>query len=129
VSLTIKKFLDETSLDPFVSDKRKRMDYRCSSASTLEVILAKTWFGCGTMHSLDSSQIKSIFRFENVAHRQAAILSSAVITYACAEPRGARLESAASRLFQYRASGDPSTFLNRDWARNAGGMAEPQQIP
>jgi hypothetical protein len=35
---TIKTFLDETSLDPFVSDKRTRVDYRGSSASTLEII-------------------------------------------------------------------------------------------
>jgi hypothetical protein len=81
---TIKTFLDETALDPLVSDKRKRVGYRGSSTRTLEVILAKKWFGCRTMHSSDPSQVESIFRSENVALRQVATLSLAeVITFAC----------------------------------------------
>jgi hypothetical protein len=46
----IKTFLEETSLDPLASDKRRRVDYRGSSAIFLEIIRSKTWFGCGTMH-------------------------------------------------------------------------------
>jgi hypothetical protein len=38
---TIKTFLDETSLDPLVSDKRKRVDCRGSSAIVLEIPQAK----------------------------------------------------------------------------------------
>ena len=38
----IKKFLEETSLDPLASDKRKRVDYRASSASNQKIIHAKT---------------------------------------------------------------------------------------
>ena len=33
---TINTFLEETSLDPHVSDKRKRVDYRGSSANKME---------------------------------------------------------------------------------------------
>jgi hypothetical protein len=58
----IKTFLDETALDPVVSDKRKRVGFRGSSNSTLEVILAKKWFSCRTMHSSDPSQVESIFK-------------------------------------------------------------------
>ena len=50
---TIKTFLEKTSLDLLASDNRQRVDYRGSSASkferNFELILAKTWFGRGTM--------------------------------------------------------------------------------
>ena len=96
---TIKAFLEETSLDPLASDKRMRVDYRGSSASNLEIVQGKTWFGRKTMSCSDHSQIDAIFRSENVAHRQAATLKSAeVITCACAGPLGP--ESAASRTIQ-----------------------------
>jgi hypothetical protein len=86
---TIKTFLEETSLDPLASDKRMRVDYRGSSANTSEIILAKTWFGCGTMRCSDSLRVETIFRSVNVAHRQEATLGSAdVISLACAGPRG-----------------------------------------
>jgi endo-1,4-beta-D-glucanase Y len=39
---TIRTFLEKTSLDPLVSDKRKRVDYRRSSANNLEIIQATT---------------------------------------------------------------------------------------
>jgi hypothetical protein len=68
-------FLDETSLYPLVSGKRKRVDYRGSSAIVLDISQAKKWFGCGTMRCSDPSQVASIFRSdssENVTHRQAA---------------------------------------------------------
>jgi hypothetical protein len=94
---TIKTFLDETSLDPRVLDKRKRVDYRGSSASFLEIILAKTWFGCGTMRCSDPLEVESIFRSDDVARRQTATLGSAdVITFACAGPRGPESALAAS---------------------------------
>jgi hypothetical protein len=80
---TIKAFLEETSLDPLASDKRMRVDYRGSSASAsnLEIILGKTWFGRGTMRCSDRAQVEAIFSSENVAHRQEATLKS---TFACA---------------------------------------------
>ena len=82
---TIKTFLEKTSLHPLASDKRKRLDYRGSSASTIEPLIAKTWFGRGTLICLDPSQVEAIFRSENVALHQAATLNSAeVITFACA---------------------------------------------
>ena len=84
---TIKTFLEKTSLDLLASDKRKRVDYRGSSASNFERVHAKTWFGRGTMICLDPSQVEAIFRSENVAQHQAATLSSAeVITFASAGP-------------------------------------------
>jgi hypothetical protein len=98
---TIKTFLEETSLDPLVSDKRKREDYRGSSANTSETIQATTWFGCGSIRCSDPLQVETIIRSENVAHRQEATLRSAdVITFAfaCTGPRGP--ESAASGTVQ-----------------------------
>jgi hypothetical protein len=81
---TIKTFLEETSLDLLVSDKRNS-----------EIILAKTWFGCGTLCCSDPLQGIKIFRSVNVAHHQEATLRSAdVIKFACAGPSGP--ESAAS---------------------------------
>jgi hypothetical protein len=98
---TIKAFLEETSLDPLASDKRMRVDYRGSSASAsnLEIIQGKTWFGRGMMSCSDWKQVKAIFNSENVAqHRQASLMSAEVITFACAGP--SRPESAASCTVQ-----------------------------
>ena len=96
---TIKSFLEETSLDPLASDKRLRVDYRGSSASHLEIIQAKTWFGRGTMRCSDLKQVAAIFSSENVAqHRQATLMSAKVITLACADSLGP--ESAASSTIQ-----------------------------
>ena len=79
---TIKTFLEKPSLDPLASDKSKRVDYRGSSASNFELIMAKTWFGRGTMICLDPSQVEAIFSSENLAQGRAATLSSAeVITF------------------------------------------------
>ena len=90
---TIKTFLEETSLDPLASDKRKRVDYRGSSTSNSVIIRALTWFGRGMMGCADLSQVEAIFRSENVAHRQQATIRSAqAITFAC--------ESAASSTVQ-----------------------------
>jgi hypothetical protein len=97
----IKKFLEETSLDPLASDKRKRVDYRGSSASNSEIIHAKTWFGRGAMRCSDSSQVEAIFRSEAVANSQMSTLGSAeLITFACcgACPQGQ--PSAASTTVQ-----------------------------
>jgi hypothetical protein len=86
---TIKTFLEETSLDPLVSDKRQRMNYHGSSASISENSRASTLFGSGTLRCSDPLQVETIFRSENVAHRQEATLRSAdVITFACAGPSG-----------------------------------------
>ena len=91
---TIKKFLKETSLDLLASDQRKRVDYLGSSASNFELIVAKTWFGRGTMSCTDASQVEAIFISDHVAHCQETTLESAeVITFACAGPCGQ--ESAA----------------------------------
>jgi hypothetical protein len=54
---TIKTFLEEILLDPLVSDKRKRVDYRGSSANISELIQAKTRFGCGTFQGQSFVQI------------------------------------------------------------------------
>jgi hypothetical protein len=63
---TIKTFLEEILLDPLVSDKRKRVDYRGSSANISELIQAKTRFGCGTFQGTircsDPLQAKESFR-------------------------------------------------------------------
>jgi hypothetical protein len=84
---TIKTFLEETSLEPLDSDKRKQVDYRGSSANVSAIILANTWFGRGTIRCSDPLQVESILRSENVAHRQDATPSSAdVISFACAGP-------------------------------------------
>ena len=61
----IRTFLEETSLDPLVSDKRKLVDYRGSSANKTEIILARTWFSCGTFCCSDPLQFETIFRSEN----------------------------------------------------------------
>ena len=99
---TVKAFLEKTSLDPLASDKRKRVDYRGSSASNFQLIRANTWFGRGTMVCSDPSQVEAIFRSENVAQRQAATLSSSeVITFACAGPRAT--ESSSNVLNQHSA--------------------------
>ena len=97
---TIKTFLDGTSLDPHVSDKRKRVDYRGSSANVSEIIRASTWFGTGTFLCSDPKEAKTIFESANVVHRQQATLGSAdVISFAaCAGPRGP--EDAASSTVQ-----------------------------
>jgi hypothetical protein len=86
--LTIKTFLEETSLDPHVSDKRKRVDYRGSSANVSEIILASTWFGCGIFLCSDPLQAETIFRSANVVNCQESTLGSADVTFACAGPRG-----------------------------------------
>ena len=97
---TIKAFLEETSLDPLATDKRMRVDYRgsSSSASNLEIILGKTWFGRGTMRCSDPSQVEAIFRSENVAHSQEATLISAeMITFRRRNVRGDRRRRRRSR--------------------------------
>jgi hypothetical protein len=53
---TIKTFLEETSLDPHVSDKRKRVERQCSSPNVSDIILSSTWFGCGTFLCSDPLQ-------------------------------------------------------------------------
>ena len=94
---TIKTFLEETSLDPHVSDKRKRVDYRGSSANVSEIIQAKTWFGCGTFLCSTTKQVEAVFKSADVVNRQKATLGSAeVITYACAGPRGQEFTASSS---------------------------------
>ena len=109
---TVKAFLEKTSLDPLASDKRKRLDYRGSSASNFQIITAKTWFGRGTMICSDPSNVEAIFRSEDVAHRQAATLRSAdVNTLACAGPRAP--ETAASSTVQVEVLLNSSTHIRR----------------
>ena len=109
---TIKTFLEKTSLDPLASDKRTRVDYRGSSASTFEPVNAKTWFGRGTMICQDPSQVEAIFRSVNVAQHQAATLSSAeMITFACAGPRAP--ESEASSIVQVEVLVHSSKMIRR----------------
>ena len=109
---TVKAFLGKTSLDPLASDKRKRVDYRGSSASNFELSTALTWFGRGTIICSDPSNVEAIFRSENVAHRQAATLRSAdVITLACAGPRAP--ETAASSTVQVEVLLHSSTHIRR----------------
>jgi hypothetical protein len=56
---TIKTFLEETSLYPLVSERRKRADYHGASANDSEIIQATTWFGCGTIRSSDPLQVET----------------------------------------------------------------------
>ena len=94
----IKKFLDETSLDPLAVDKRKREDYCVTRSSDKQLVQPNTWFGCGTMQCSSIDQVEEVFRSANVAHRQEETLGLAsVITFACAAPAH---ESAASNIIQ-----------------------------
>ena len=61
---SIQKFLDETSLDPLTPDKKKRIDYRGSSANDWELVHTKTWFGRGSVRCLDLERVTEIFKSE-----------------------------------------------------------------
>ena len=94
---SIKKFLQETSLDPLASGKRERVDYCGSSACEWEIGNTKTWFGCGAMRCSDPEQVEEIFRSGDVAHRQLNTLGLAsVISFSCASSAPFEPESAAS---------------------------------
>ena len=94
---SIKKFLQETSLDPLASGKRERVDYCGSSACEWEIGNTKTWFGCGAMRCSDPEQVEEIFRSGDVAHRQLNTLGLAsVISFSCASAAPFEPESAAS---------------------------------
>ena len=71
---TIKPFLAETSLDPLVSNKRLRVEYRESSEVKLVRVLAMNCFGRGKVRCTDPSKVEAVFRSENVIHRQQATL-------------------------------------------------------
>ena len=90
---TIKKFLDETSLDLLTVDKQKRESYR-------EEELSKTWFGCGTIRYPTFEQVAEV-RSANVAHRrhrqEATLNSTSVKTVAFAAPAH---ESATANIMQ-----------------------------
>ena len=89
-SPTIKKFLDETSLDLLTVDKQKRENYR-------EEEWSKTCFGCRTIRYSSFEQVAKV-RSANVAHRQEATLNStSVKTVAFAAPAH---ESATANIMQ-----------------------------
>ena len=91
-SPTIKKFLDETSLDLLTVDKQKRENYR-------EEEWSKTCFGCRTIRYSSFEQVAKV-RSANVAHRQEATLNStSVKTVAFAAPAH---ESAAANILVCR---------------------------
>ena len=90
----IKKYLEETTLDPLACSMKKRLrkDFRGSSAIIFQINASKTWFGHGTLNCFDAAQVEDFFRSEEITLRRTTTLGKAsVITYACSGPESAVL--------------------------------------
>ena len=67
----IKKYLEETTLDPLACSIKKRLpeDFRCCSVLIFQINASKTWFGYGTINCFDEAQVEDSLRSEEITLR------------------------------------------------------------
>ena len=77
----MKKYLEETTLDPLACrvKKRLRRDFCCSSAIIFQINTSKTWFGHGTLNCFDAAQVEDFFQSEEITLRRTMTLGKASV--------------------------------------------------
>ena len=62
----IKKYLEETTLDPPASSIKLQKYFCGSSVLIFEIKESKTWFWLGTIICFDAAQVENFFRSEEI---------------------------------------------------------------